>query len=165
MKMTKGLMILFFSLLSIGTIKAQAKRDSITNITNKDKIGVNYVGINAGTTTGLGLSYAYWPHKNGVQITFIPLIDKVHTYISLGATYLRKVKVVSNNYTFFLFWGNHLTNILSDQKWTFNTGFGPGIEYQNNGFSIHFMIGYGAYNIPDNIMTRPTIELGGFYKF
>lgn len=165
MSMNKGFMILLFFLLATRIIDAQTLSDTLKNISKKDTRGDNYIGINAGTTTGLGLAYAYWPNKNGFQIAFMPLIDKVNTYISLGGTYLRKVKVVSNDYTFFLYWGNHLTNILSGHKWTYNTGFGPGIEYQTNGFSVHFMIGYGVYNIPDNMMTRPTIELGGFFKF
>lgn len=163
--MRKGLILGFVFVSSIGMVEAQTSKDSTRNNSSVASTESHYLGINAGTTTGVGLSYAYWPRRNGFQLTFLPLIDKSNTYISLAGTYLHTLKVVSNNYTFFLYWGNHYTNMFGDHKWVYHTGFGPGVKFEKNGFSLHFMVGYGIYNLPDDAMTRPTIELGGFYKF
>jgi|WetSurMetagenome_2_1015567.scaffolds.fasta_scaffold265193_2 hypothetical protein len=61
------------------------------------KDGDHYFGVNIGTTKGLGLSYIYWPKKDGIQLTFLPLLDINNSYISLGVRYLRKVKSYTNS--------------------------------------------------------------------
>lgn len=124
------------------------------------------IGINAGVTTGVGLSYIYWPNKGGFQLSFLPLYDKKNTNISLGATFLYKLREVNANYNFFLFAGNHYTNFTSStNSYFYNVGIGPGIQYHKNGFAINFMIGYGILNIPNDVASRPTVELGGYYQF
>jgi len=127
------------------------------------KENVNYVGINAGFTTGLGFSYIYWPNKNGIQIAFLPLFDKINKEYSLGLTYLRFL--TENRYTnLFLYFGNHFTNIGSSQT-IYNGGIGPGLQVGGESIKVHFMLGYAIYNVPINTMIRPTIELGIFYRF
>jgi hypothetical protein len=127
--------------------------------------GNNCVGVNIGTTSGVGLSYIYWPGKSGFQLTFLPLLDKKHSYLSIGATYLHKIKDFPHS-TFFIYGGNHIANMFgSDDDYKWHIGIGPGVEYYIFDFVVHFMLGYGVYNIPDNIMTRPSGEFGVFYKF
>jgi hypothetical protein len=122
-----------------------------------------FIGANVGFTTGIGFSYIYWPNKNGIQLTLLPLLNKGTSYLSLGCSYLRKIKSYQD-LDFFLYWGNHLTNISTQYNLTYNTGFGPGFHYSWSGFCVNFMFGYGIFAIPNNIMTRPTAELGLYFN-
>jgi hypothetical protein len=143
----------------------QNVNDTISKGALKSNEGTNYFGINGGTSTGLGFSYINWPGKNGFQITFLPIINKDHTYFSLGGTYLRKLKEFKKT-TFFFYWGNHLSNLFSpDNSVELSTGIGPGVEYYIDDFVCHVMIGYAIYAIPDNMAVLPAIEVGIFYKF
>lgn len=118
-----------------------------------------------GTTTGYGLSYCRWFDKNAIAITCLPLIDKNNTYYSLGISYFREIKQYKTK-SFFLFLGNHLTNTFSEKGgYLNNIGIGPGMEWFVDDFVTNFMIGYGIYAIPQNIMMRPTIEVGIYFNF
>ena len=152
-------LILLILLTSSIICTAQNSNDPSNNDNNSKNI--HFVGINAGTTTGLGFSYMYWPTKNGIQATLLPLIDKNKTHVSIGCTFLHKVRTYEN-IDIFIYWGNHFTNIFSNDSYVLSSGLGPGIHFTKDFWSIQFMVGYGIYGIPSNIMTRPAIELGGF---
>lgn len=132
--------------------------DSLTMSKRKS----NFFGVNAGFTTGLGFSYSYMK-KDGIQLTFLPLIDKEVKKFSLGFAYLRSLKEFGNS-LIFVFIGGHLTNFFTEDV-IYNFGIGPGIEGGTGGFKARFMIGYSILNIPTNTMSRPTVELGLFYNF
>jgi hypothetical protein len=123
----------------------------------------SYFGINAGITTGLGFSYIYWPKKNGLQVTFLPLFDKDYQNYSLSLTYLRFLTQYQN-VNLFMFVGNHLTNIFYNEA-NYNIGIGPGVEASTGSIKFHFMLGYGVLAIPTDIKSRPTVEAGIFYNF
>lgn len=147
-------------LLSLNVLMGQ------TPASVKDTVKVkssNYFGMNGGITTGLGLSYTHCLGKDGLQITFLPLFDKDVQKYSFALTYLRYF-TTDENVNFLMFVGNHLTN-LGSKSTIYNIGVGPGIESGSDNLKVRFMIGYGILNIPDNIMSRPTAELGFFYKF
>lgn len=144
-------------------INMTAQNDSIRQEKPKNE-RINYLGINGGLTTGVGMSYIYCPRKNGIQVTFLPLLDKDVAMFSAALTYLRFFSE-SEKVSFYFFLGNHLTNFLSDDKVIYNIGIGPGIEAGDDIFKVHFSAGYAVLSIPDNAMSRPTAELGFFFKF
>lgn len=152
--------LVFVFMLVFTQLRSQEKTDSILTLrTNED--GKHYFGLNAGLTTGLGLSYIYMPAKNGFQVSFLPVLDKENQFYSLGFTYLRHVKDYKRT-SFLFFCGNHLV-LNRDIFW--NIGMGPGVHFSYFDFDFHFMLGYGILNIPTNVMTRPVVEFGAFYQF
>ena len=46
----------------------------------------NEFGIHVGATTGIGLSYRYWPAKIGLQLTLVPIKTDNFMWISAGIT-------------------------------------------------------------------------------
>jgi hypothetical protein len=156
--MKKMYSIILLSLVYSSLFAIESKTDTVA-----ESIAPNYFGVNIGGTTGIGLSYIYFKNNNGFQITFLPLIDKKNTYLSCGFTYLHIIKEL-NKTSFYLYWGNHLTNFFSDE-YSLHIGVGPGIQYQMYDFYINFMIGYAVFGITGNTMVRPTGELGVFYNF
>jgi hypothetical protein len=141
----------------------------------------HYVGINVGYTTGVGLSYRYWPKKIGLQVTTLPLYSKDSTYGSIGLTCLLKIKQFDNEFfsSRFLFYASHqVTNFFGgrsayhpaklmgeDRSWVYNAGFGFGFDIGNGNVVLNLMLGYAVLDITDNIKTRPVVESGMFYRF
>jgi hypothetical protein len=131
---------------------------------NNTSFDAHFLGVNAGFTTGVGLSYRYWPGKSGFQISAIPIIDKHISVFSIGTTYLHELKR-DNNFRFMLFASNHLTNMVYDNRLTENIGAGFGADIFYNSLGINVMIGVGAFDIFNDFKTRPTIETGMFFNF
>jgi hypothetical protein len=122
------------------------------------------LGVNLGSTTGVGIAYRAWGMKSGAQLVFLPLIDKEKTHISAAATYLHLLSKKEES-RFFIYAGTHFTNFFADE-YTFHVGVGPGYEYLKDDISMSIMAGFGAYNITtDNSMTRPSIEFTLAYRF
>jgi hypothetical protein len=119
------------------------------------------VGGHLGATTGIGISYRYWPSKLGVQFTFVPVIYESNTFISLGLTGLftlgetRYLKP-------FLYLGNHY--VISENTAEYNIGFGPGLSV-GSVVRFNLMIGYGFYDVLYTFNLFPTAEIGVYYKF
>lgn len=157
----KKINFILLCFLFLNILRAQ-ETNSIPTDTLKKK-AKSYFGINAGITTGLGFSYIYWPKKDGLQVTFLPLFDKNNQNYSLSLTYLRFLTQYQN-LNLFMFVGNHLTNIFYTET-NYNVGIGPGIQASSGAVKFHFMLGYGVLAIPSSIMSRPTVEGGIFYNF
>jgi hypothetical protein len=137
--------------------------DSVARPEHVKRCCNHYLGINLGSTTGIGFAYRYWPAKGGIQIALLPLYDKDNTYVSFGISYLRELK--EYKLTRFMFYaGNHMTNYFVDD-FTDNMGFGIGLDYRGYDFIVNFMLGYAGYDIFDNFRTRPAAEFGIFYNF
>ncbi|MCX6230939.1 MAG: hypothetical protein NTZ33_05295 [Bacteroidetes bacterium] len=144
------------------------------------ELGKHNLGLNAGYTTGLGLSYEYWPKKNGIQITFLPLLSKDEKRYSFALTYLRNL-TTGNKVNLILFFGNHLTNIFETEgvavlnygnynvtekpKTIYNIGIGPGLRGGEGMFVYQFMIGYAIKDVLHDYETALAIEFGFFYNF
>ena len=137
--------------------------DSLTQPVQDKRFYSNYLGINIGATTGIGFAYRYWPGKNGVQVTLLPLYDKNDTYISFGISYLKEIKEYASS-RFIFYASNHITNFFIDD-FSDNLGFGIGLDYSGYDFIVNLMIGYAGYDIFDNFKTRPAAEFGLFYNF
>jgi hypothetical protein len=145
--------------------------------------GPHQFGIHAGSTTGLGLAYRYWPNKLGFQITTVPVFHQGGDYfVSSGATILFKFKEYET-YNIFLYHGNHLlfrsnsyytydpypaTTYVeyNDNEIIWNSGVGLGFNMHfNSQFSLDIMLGYGLYDINNDIFTSIAGEIGMFYTF
>lgn len=134
------------------------------------------LGIGAGFTTGLGLSYRYLPEDFGVQLNFAPLrVDERETIISLGFTFLYKLMEAERT-SLYIYQGNHF--IYENWKgvpdypywddpsthWSIFNGIGMGMELiilQNIGYNI--MFGYASYDTFARLGL--TVETGIYYKF
>jgi hypothetical protein len=144
----------------------------------------NEIGINAGATTGLGLSYRHWFGKAGFQLTALPIKTDKTTIISVGLTalysfydahYVRVYGFLGNHY--FVdkesgtnqIWDNNSNTFNGTQKTTYdhssyNIGIGPGFAF-GKAVRFNFMIGYGFYDVLDKIEMYPTGEIGIYYNF
>jgi hypothetical protein len=121
----------------------------------------NYIGFNAGYTTGFGFTYAYWPGKLGLQVTFLPLKNENNTFISVALTTYYKL-YCERNYKSYLFLGNHLVSNKYDSE--YNIGFGPGFEVGTI-VVFSFRGGIGLYDVTDTFSMLPTFDMGIYYKF
>lgn len=141
------------------------------------------IGIGAGFTTGLGLSYRYMPVKFGVQVNFAPFTNTNVTMFSTGVTFLYNL-IPGKVATLYLYQGNHFYYFREVQYFPdpgiignntaatrhlqldryFNNGVGFGIEMlfaHRIGFNL--MAGYAAYNNFTGI--NVTGETGLYFKF
>jgi hypothetical protein len=119
------------------------------------------IGAHAGFTTGVGISYRYWPGRLGIQTTFIPVKTDTVTFISFGLTGLCTLSE-QKNFKAFLFLGNHL--ITRNSKQEYNIGFGPGFSV-GSAVRFNLMIGYGFFDVTNSFNMLPTGEIGIYYKF
>ncbi|MDD2426408.1 MAG: hypothetical protein PHU00_10405 [Bacteroidales bacterium] len=111
------------------------------------------LGIAAGSTTGYGISYRYWPAKIGVQGTFAPYSDEWGSNYSAGVSLLYKI-VQAEKVNFFLYQGNHY--LYTKEKYNdndyeiinnhFNSGIGFGVEFIIlKRVSLNLMGGYAGF--------------------
>lgn len=168
--MKKIISILAFSLIMIG-ISAQDE----TNITKKK----NEIGIHAGATTGVGLSYRRWIGNFGFQLTGVPIKTDNFTFISGGASllynfydarYVRVFGYIGGHYYqdrhdddhYNIITGEYETHKYEDSFYNF--GFGPGFAF---GSTVRFnlMLGYGFYDVTESFDMYPTGEIGIYFRF
>lgn len=135
---------------------------ALTNAQEKEKTQNQQIGGHIGFTTGMGISYRYWPSKLGIQATFIPIKTDTTQFISFGLTGLLRLSE-KNHFKTFLYLGNHLVSKNNHQE--YNIGFGPGFSVGSSTVRFNFMIGYGFFDVTDTFNMLPTGELGVYYKF
>lgn len=119
------------------------------------------IGAHAGFTTGMGISYRYWPSRLGIQATFIPVKTDTVQFFSFGVTGLCTLSE-KKHFKTFLYLGNHLVSRNGHQE--YNIGFGPGFTVGSR-VRFNFMIGYGFFDVTDTFNILPTGEIGVYYKF
>jgi len=142
---------------------------------NTVKLNTNYLGLHAGFTTGLGLSFRHWSNKYGVQVTAIPIKTDNIQFISAGLTGLYSIRN-EKYYRHFLYLGNHLLlnqietyydyngNRREEQKTSYNAGFGYGFEVGKN-VRFNLMVGYAGYNLLEtDYNLLPTAEMGLYFN-
>lgn len=150
----------------------------------------NEIGIHAGATTGLGMSYRRWFGKAGIQLTGLPIkTDNTEVYsLSLtalytfyDAKYIRIFGYLGNHYFIDREDGDeqiwkklHIGN--NDRSYdyyndeshydhsSYNIGFGPGFAFGNI-VRFNLMIGYGLYDVLDSFNMYPSGEIGVYYRF
>ena len=166
-KITTVIIAVLFSVISVFSQEAE---------NNTTKMNTNYLGLHAGFTTGLGLSFRHWSNNYGVQLTAIPIKTDNIQFISAGLTGLYSIKN-EKYYRHFLYLGNHLllnqteryydynTDKYSEkQKTTYNAGFGYGFEVGKK-VRFNLMVGYAGYNLLEtDFSLLPTAEMGLYFE-
>ncbi|MFH0948248.1 MAG: hypothetical protein V1833_04530 [Elusimicrobiota bacterium] len=134
------------------------------------------IGAGAGGVTGLGLSYRRWFDNKAFQITFLPYLSKENSTISLGLTYLKKLKEGRTSdllfYTGYHFYYDKFMDTsesISKKNISINNnlGAGPGIEIKyGDNIVLDLMFGYAIYhNNEDGLSLNFTGETGIYYNF
>ncbi len=159
----------FFILLS--TVTAFAQDDLVVEKTKVRKSGL---GLHAGSTTGLGISYRYWPDAFGFQLTILPIISSSHSWVSMGITGMYKVSEMQA-LDVFLYAGNHFlyrNDNYSDpyveynSDWAWNFGLGAGLDIKMaKVLRLSLMTGFGNYDIFGDYTFTFAGEIGFYYMF
>lgn len=159
--------VILFSI--IGFSNGQNDSKSMDTVNFKHSLG-----IGAGFTTGLGMSYRFAINKFKIQTTFAPIKDDYSTDIHLGITAI--FRLIESEYTnFYLYQGNyfHYDKLNNDNysyssrdevEKTWNHGIGVGIEFVIvKRIGLNLMAGYAGYDSFDRIGL--TGETGLYYIF
>lgn len=143
--------------------------------------GTHSLGLHAGSSTGLGLSYRYWPSKFGVQITGIPIFRQGGGhFISAGLTGLYEIRQ-GDLVDFYSYFGNHIISIkdkysvydypsgnlidVESFKTQYNIGLGIGFRcHITKDVDFELQGGYGIFDVTEDIFTFPTGEIGLYYR-
>lgn len=132
----------------------------------------NEIGIHAGTTTGIGLSYRHWFNKNGFQITAVPIKNDYRQYYNAGLTYLhtfyQSTHVCFYGYTSV----NYVYHHRAHETWAnddllnekINLGVGPAFSF-GRVVKFNLMVGYGMYDVVNKFETNFAGEVGLYYTF
>jgi hypothetical protein len=139
-------------------------------------------GIHAGATTGVGLSYRYWPKKFGIQVTMLPIKTDDQTFFSVGLTglysfynsrvvrffgYLGSNLTIDNHKNYYDYNYDPITGEYSyndiEKSTKCNMGFGPGFGFGTR-VRINIMAGYGFYDIFGKFNIYPTGEVGLYFR-
>ena len=128
---------------------------------DEQRVRSQQIGAHIGLTTGMGISYRFWPAKLGIQATFIPVKTDTIQFISFGLTGLLTLSE-KQHFKTFLYLGNHLVSRNGHQE--YNIGFGPGFTVGSK-VRFNLIIGYGFYDVSDTFNMLPTGEIGVYYKF
>ncbi len=139
------------------------------------------IGLGAGFSTGLGLSYRYIPKKFGFQINLAPSYQNYGktAFVSLGFTLLRRI-MESRTTNLYAYFGNHylydksehttynnpyyipVTTTVINRNWI--TGIGCGFEvHAQKRIVWNMMAGWAQYNFFESMY--PTIETAIYYRF
>lgn len=163
MKKILILILIFTFLLQYGF--CQSEEDTTKASNNQHKIG-----IGAGITTGLGVSYKYIPSNFGIQVTvlFIPN-SCILNYQGIGLTFLYYLEKKGET-MLFLYQGNSYSNMYNmgikccPEVWAhFYNGIGFGVELNlSEKLSFEIMGGTGFYRNFDAFTI--TVETGLYYK-
>lgn len=156
---------------------------TISAFTNENDNLSRYVGGAAGFSTGMGLSYRYWPRDYGIQAVFAPVATENDTSINLGIAGFKSLHNTKYTRLFIYLAANSLyrnyeENIYSDtDPWektgsenikylSFTAGIGPGIEiYIFRYIVIDMMIGFKYGINGDTPGLGFTGEFGIYYRF
>ena len=120
-------------------------------------------GLHAGASTGLGLSYRYWPKRLGVQATITPAFGKDFSFVSAG---LSGLYIFGDNekVDFFGYLGNHL--LLIDGNSLYNVGLGAGFKFEFvKLLNLNLQAGYGVFDLTNDPFSNITGEIGFYYQF
>ena len=133
-------------------------------------------GVSAGMTTGLGLTYIYFPCRFGIQVSALPIKTQDLTFYSGAITgyYTLEERRYFNTY---LYLGNHLVYryekygyqpnypfSVPSEDTEYNVGFGVGF-ITGKKIAFRFMAGYAVYDVTNTVNFYPAVETGLYYRF
>lgn len=128
------------------------------------------IGLNAGSSSGIGFSYKYVNKRWGIQASGIPIFDNSLQFASFGlaGTY-RVIDPQKNPFktAFLLYAGTHFLtwrNGISRYETNLIYALGFGFEHKiNNRLELSMMAGYGLYT-GDSYLTMIAGEFGLHYR-
>lgn len=137
------------------------------------------IGLAAGSTTGYGLSYQYFPNKFGVQVVFGGI--KASEYVNVSTGLVFKMDMVeSKKASLFLYQSNsliyssyeygdydyetgELLGSTTERSYIFNNGIGVGSDISlGKRLSLNVMGGIGSYDVFEIVTI--TGEISAFYR-
>ncbi|MBI5539900.1 MAG: hypothetical protein HY951_07575 [Bacteroidia bacterium] len=177
-------LIISLCLICIYSFTSQAQEKE-KEINTHEKKYSKAIGLGAGFTTGVGLSYRYFPKRYGVQVTVAPYYRDYgkEAFISGGLTLLLSLEE-AKSYNVYAYFGNHyfyskLNSTYSTYdpilgynnystktvtKNTINSGIGIGGEiHAQKRITLNLMVGYAQYNSFEDLFF--TAEAAIFYRF
>lgn len=167
------ILLIYFSISSLSFSQEEAETQPLI----KTK---HFVGLHAGSTTGIGFSYRYWPKRLGIQVTAFSSFDyDKEIWSSNGLSILYTLKE-TKHIDIFSYLGNHLTyekwlsnqfddvgNIISSTKVSRtrnNIGIGIGLKIDFlEDLDFNIQAGYGLYDITNDFNTLIAGEVGLYY--
>jgi CTP:phosphocholine cytidylyltransferase-like protein len=174
--------IITFSIILLSIIVTSAQEKQIK--THEKKYS-KAIGIGAGFTTGVGLSFRYFPKKYGVQLTAAPYYRDYgkEAFISGGVTLLLSLAENKTNNIYAYFGNHYFYSKLNRYNSTYdpilgyytstsksvtenfiNSGIGIGMEiHAQKRITLNAMIGYAQYNSFQTLFF--TCEATLFYRF
>ncbi|MCD6596275.1 MAG: hypothetical protein J7L04_01225 [Bacteroidales bacterium] len=162
----------FFTIFMVLTTVTAFAQDELS--LDKDKVRKNGLGLHAGSTTGLGFSYRYWPDEFGFQVTFLPIISSSQSFVSLGFTGMYKLSE-KKAVDLFAYAGNHFIyrknnyyydSTYDNSSWTWNFGLGVGMDIKiAKVMRLSLMTGLGNYDILGDYTFTVAGEIGYYYMF
>lgn len=181
--------LLVIVMLGIYSLSISAQEQPQLEKIEYQKLYKHSLGIGAGFTTGLGVSYRYFPKKIGFQINLAPYYENYgkEAFISAGLTFLYNIN--ESKYTaFYAYLGNHMfhSSFQKDRGRTeynpltgyyeytpeyytktkdiINSGIGLGFEFSTTKkVTLNVMGGYAQYNTFERLFF--TVELALYYRF
>lgn len=174
--------VVLFCFLAL-IIKAQEQQNS--DKTEYKKLYKHSIGVGAGSTTGFGISYRYFPKKLGFQVNFVPFYEDYgsEALISAGLTLLYNLKETKYS-ALYAYFGNHYLhnsyggnlNIFTpltqnyyyrksnNDSEFYNSGVGVGIEFSTKKqVTLNIMGGYAQYNSLERLFF--TLDAALYYRF
>lgn len=156
---------------------------SVDNSSDSLPVFVHKLGLHAGTTSGLGLSYKLLiNNKLMIQTVSLPVASRTYKYINSGLSLKYKFRDYEK-WDFYAFAaGNHnyiestedvwsgdwmITEIVTETTYinNYNGSAGIAFEYgQGEFFKLGVQIGYGIYNIGDQDW-RTNLSIGSTIDF
>jgi len=173
----KKLALIFGLVFCLGYTTTAQSNDTIKPFTYNHK---HNIGLHAGLTTGIGISYRYWPTKLGIQLTSIPIISNKRTFVSAGITALYTLND-GQKVDLYGYFGNHIlyskttksigitqpgqpTTIIKEST-NYNVGVGFGFKIDiNQDLNFNLQAGYGVYVGTHTIATLDA-AIGLYYSF
>jgi len=149
---------------------------SLNDISAPKKKRNHYIGMHAGSTTGYGVSYRYWPGIYGVQLTLFPYISSENSRLSLGVSGLMKVHQMEK-IDVFLYLGNSFRYFRDKNYYDYNQyytdtylnwsiGFGGGLNIRiAKVLRLNVMMGLGNYDVLNDYQLTYAGEIGFYYTF
>jgi len=166
--------VTFLVILCFGASMSFAQ--SLNDISAPKKKRNHYIGMHAGTTTGYGISYRYWPGIYGVQLTLFPYISANNSRMSVGVSGLMKVHemekldvflYLGNSFRYYsdeVYYSNNQTGTSTYFNWSI--GFGGGLNIRiAKVLRLNVMMGLGNYDILNDYQLTYAGEIGFYYTF
>jgi len=102
----------------------------------------NEIGIHAGATTGIGMSYRHWFGKAGFQLTALPIKTENFTFISAGASLLYTFYDSRYVRVFGYLGGHYYEDRHDDETYNLQSNDFENNRYENSSYNFGFGPGF-----------------------